>query len=139
MRIKSFTLIELIVVIVILSIVSLLILPKNIISTKITPDKLRDILSPNGVFYLIDKNESILLTNPIVYDKDLNIITFKKYKNKDVLFKYEVRDNIGDSYILKCDEGIYIFKPFYIKEVNSLQEAQKILNQYLPKEGSYYK
>ena len=144
MRIKSFTLIELIVVVVILSVVSYLVLTsiKTLNTQIITPDKLKDTFWPNGVFYLFrEGNKSIKLTNPIVYDKNLNIIHFQKYKNKEVLFRYKIKNGIQNSYILKCNEGIFVFKPLEIIKVNSLNQAKKILSykDYLPIEGSYYK
>jgi len=145
MRIKSFTLIELIIVIIIFGVASYLV-TSSIKSTQtvITPEQFRDF--KNKTIYLFRdgfsiKHVKIKLTNPIVYDKDLKEIKFDRYNDKEVIFKYVVHNGIQNSYILESNEGIYVFKPLQTIKVNSLKEAQKILtySDYSPKEGSFYR
>jgi len=149
-KIKSFTLIELIIVIIIFGITSYLVFSniKTTIHPLITPDKFREVFLPTGNLYIFrnkiynDKNiTNISITNPIVYDKNLKQIIFNRYKDKEVLFKYSIKNGIQNSYILECNEGIFVFKPLYTIKVNSLKEAQKLfsLEKYLPTDGNYYK
>jgi len=149
-KIKAFTLIELIIVVILVGIISYIAVAniKTAINPAITPDKFRDILSPNANLFIfrdsisIDKNISnIKITNPVVYDKDLKKINFKNYNDKIVVFKYTIKNGIQNSYILACNEGIFVFKPLETIKTTSLQKAKELLNmsEYLPKEGSYYK
>jgi len=144
MRIKAFTLIELIIVIIIFGVASYLV-TSSIKSTSpiITPDKLRDVFKNKTIYLFRDgfSIKNIKITNPIVYNEKLQKITFKRYKDKEVIFKYSIHNGIQNSYILECNEGIFVFKPLETIKVYSLNEAKKILNynEYLPKEGNYYK
>ena len=149
-KIKAFTLIELIIVVILVGIISYIAVAniKTAINPAINPDKLRDMLSPNANLFIfrdsisIDKNISnIKITNPVVYDKDLKKINFKNYNDKIVVFKYTIKNGIQNSYILACNEGIFVFKPLETIKTTSLQKAKELLNmsEYLPKEGSYYK
>ncbi len=150
-KIKAFTLFELIIVVIIIGIVSFLVLKLPVFSNeKIKKiENLRDILYPNGQVIITDKKIisskkiDIKITNPKIFIFKDNMLIQKnlgEVNNSKILFKYQVKNGIGDSFILKCDEGIYIFKPFYIKKVLSLNEAKnKFLNiKYQPKYGSYY-
>jgi prepilin-type N-terminal cleavage/methylation domain-containing protein len=174
----AFTLIELIVVIIIIGIVSFLVIKlPSFSSPKITIENLREILYPNGEFYLFKNGKEIILVDGKLKTKDgklknlsdkedleeaikkskLNInfiapIVFKydgeEFKKEDfgylfdekVIFKYSVKNGIGDSFILKNDNNYYVFKPFYIKKVNSFDKAKEefLLNKYAPKVGEYY-
>ena len=150
MRIKAFTLIELIIVIIIFGVASYLVTSSIHSSTKesITPDKFREVFKNTTIYMFRDnflilnnKNVKIKLTNPIVYDKDLKEIEFQRYKDKKVIFKYVIHNGIQNSYILECNEGIFVFKPLETIKVDSLQKAQEILTykDYLPEDGNYYK
>jgi len=143
----AFTLIELIIVVIIIGISSYLVVSnvKTATNPIITPEKFREAFYPDKTLYMFrdsfNTKLNISLTNPIVYDKDLNQINFKRYKDKDVLFKYSIHNGIQNSYILECNEGIFVFKPLKTIKVNSLQKAQDILTmkEYMPKEGDFYK
>jgi hypothetical protein len=41
------------------------------------------------------------------------------------VFEYERKRGIGDSFILRCDEKFYVFKPFDIKRVSGFVEAKR--------------
>jgi len=148
-KIKGFTLIELIIVVIIFSIVSYLVITtlKTTTNKIVTPDKFREFFSPDITFYLLrdkiisDKKINIKLLNPVVYDKNLEQIEFKRYGDKNVLFKYELKNGIQNSYILECNSGIFVFKPLQTIKVKSLEEAKQILTMknFIPESGSFYK
>ena len=148
MQIKAFTLIELLIVIFIIGVVSFLVLKLPSFSNpQIKIENLKNLTYPNKIFYLFDdgnnlligdKNKSlnIVITAPTVYIyKDDKFIKkeFKRINNKNVIFKYYENNGLGNSFILVCDEGVYLFKPLNIKKVSSLNEAKKeyLLSNYL--------
>jgi len=148
MQIKAFTLIELLIVIFIIGIVSFLVLKLPSFSNpKIKIENLKTLTYPNKTFYLFDdgnnllvgdKNKSIniSITAPTIYIYKNNSFEkedFKRINNKNVVFKYSENRGIGESFILVSDEGVYLFKPFSIKKVSSLDEAKKeyLLSSYL--------
>ena len=148
MRIKAFTLIELIIVIILFGVSSYLVLSnvKKVTTPILTSDKIIENYKDITIYMLRDKiistkKISLKLTNPIIYDKNLKEIEFKRYEDKDVIFKYILKNGIQNSYILECNEGIFVFKPFETIKVSSLDEAQEILTyqEYAPQEGNYYK
>jgi prepilin-type N-terminal cleavage/methylation domain-containing protein len=75
-----------------------------------------------------------------VYDGEFKKKDFGYLFDKKIIFKYSVKNGISDSFILKNADTFYVFKPFYIKKVNSFEEAKEkfLLNEFQPKEGSYY-
>jgi len=134
----AFSLIELIIVVILIGLVSFLVikLPKYTFSP-LTPYDLRSYFHPNGKLWVFengsnitDKNKSInfKLTLPVVYvyEKGWKIKHFKPYLNKKVVFFYEIKRGIQNSFILKSEEGIFVFKPLFIYKVNSIQEAKEI-------------
>jgi prepilin-type N-terminal cleavage/methylation domain-containing protein len=173
----AFTLIELIVVIIIIGIVSFLVIKlPSFSSPKITIENLREMLYPNGEFYLFDDGNEVILINgkwkmgngklkelkskedleEAIKNSNLNLsfnlpeiyIYNGEFKKKDfgylfdkkIIFKYGMKNGIGDSFILKNGNSYYIFKPFYIKKVNNFEKAKEefLLNKFEPKEGEYY-
>ncbi len=147
----AFTLFELIIVVIIIGIVSFLVLklPSFSNSKSIKIEDLRDVLYPNGKLIITSnkiistKKINIKITNPEVFVFRDNILLRKNFKdlnNSKILFEYNVKNGIGDSFILKCNEGIYVFKPFKIIKVFSFSEAKnRYLNMsYQPREGSLY-
>ncbi len=147
----AFTLFELIIVVIIIGIVSFLVLklPSFSNSKSIKIEDLRDVLYPNGKLIITSdkiistKKINIKITNPEVFVFRDNILLRKNFKdlnNSKILFEYNVKNGIGDSFILKCNEGIYVFKPFKIIKVFSFSEAKnRYLNMsYQPREGSFY-
>ena len=147
----AFTLFELIIVVIIIGIVSFLVLklPSFSNSKSIKIEDLRDVLYPNGKLIITSnkiistKKINIKITNPEVFVFRDNILLRKNFKdlnNSKILFEYNVKNGIGDSFILKCNEGIYVFKPFKIIKVFSFSEAKnRYLNiSYQPREGSFY-
>jgi len=151
----AFTLIELIIVILIIGIVSALVIKlPSIAASKPKIEDLRNYLYPNGVFYLLDDGEEIATKEknttlnikffaPEVYKyngEEFKKVEFGRLNNKKIIFKYEVKNGIGDSFILKNEDAYYVFKPFFIKKYSSFEEAKKafLLTEYMPKEGDYY-
>ena len=152
----AFSLIELILVIILIGIVSFLTikLPSFSSSKKVTILNLRDLLYPNGEFYLFndgsgllikDKNQTLNLkfSLPEVFVYNGEFFEKKEFgylKNRKIVFKYTVKNGIGDSFILKNNNEFYVFKPFFIKKFFSFEEAKNffLLKNYQPKEGEYY-
>ena len=90
-------------------------------------------LSDTGIMFL-DDNGDIVLMNNLMSDilKDLNI----KKDYIDNLIK-KCTENVDNDYILKCNNGVYLLKIFYDKEVSliditelyKLQEQAKLQNK----------
>lgn len=140
---KSFTLIELLIVIIIIGIVYFLALPSiHHSNPQIKITNLRNYIH-NSTLYIFDdysnnKKLNLDIDNIKVYDFNLQKKLFSKYKDKNIIFKYEVKNGIGDSFILECNKGIFVFKPLHIYKVNSLNEAKHFLDKYRPIKGSFY-
>jgi hypothetical protein len=155
MRRVAFSLIELIIVIILIGIISLLVIkiPSSFLK-QLEIEDLRDFLYPNGILYFLDNKEiivqgekkgkiSLSIDNPIVYiydGQEFRAKDFSYLKNKKIIFKYEVKNGIGDSFILKNGNNYYVFKPFYIKKVSSFSKAKKefLLTDFEPRVGSFY-
>jgi len=156
MQIKAFTLLELLIVIFIIGIISFLsITLPSFNKIKYTVLDLKKLTYPNGKFYLFADGSNLLITNDknksinidinlpevLVYENEIfSKKTFEDFNNKKVIFKYIQENGIGDVFILKTDEGIYVFKPFLIKKFNSLKKAKDyfLLKKYQPTEGNYF-
>jgi prepilin-type N-terminal cleavage/methylation domain-containing protein len=150
----AFTLLELIIVVIIIGIVSFLVIkfPKNNSLSSLTPFGLRNYFYPTGKLVVFedginitDKNKSVnlKLTLPVVYvyeDNEWKIKNFNKFNNKEVVFEYEIKNGVQKPFILKCDEGIYVFKPLFVYKVSSLQEAKDLYfnKQYALEKGKIY-
>ena len=145
----AFTLIELLIVVFIIGIVSFLVIKLPSFSNpKLKIASLREVLHPNKSFYLFsdgnniligsDKNKTLNITisAPVVYiynNKRFIKKVFKRFDKKNVVFKYFEKRGIGKSFILVCDEGVYLFKPLWIKKVKNFEEAKReyLLSDYL--------
>lgn len=174
----AFTLIELIIVVMIVGLVSFLVIKlPSFSSPTLSIENLRDILYPNGEFYLFDNGKELVLINekwkmkngkfkeiknnkdleealnkskinisffaPIVYvynGEEFKRKEFNDFFDKKIVFKYKVKNGVGDSFILKNGDDYYIFKPFFIKKVNSFEKAKEefLLTKYMPRVGEYY-
>ena len=152
----AFTLIELILVVILIGLISFLVirLPSLSSSKNITILNLRDFLYPNGIFYLFsdgneiavkDKNISLNIPffSPVVYIYNGEFFEKKDFRylgDKKIVFKYQVKRGIGDSFILQNGDKFYVFKPFLVREFNSFDKAKEfyLLNKYQPKLGEYY-
>jgi len=125
-KLKSFTLIELLLVILLVGLI--LSLSLNIFKTSknITIQQLYSKLYPNGEIIITPHQNkyNIKITNPKVYQYYNNKLIEKKFLNQ-ILFKYQVKDGIGESFILECEEGVFLFKPFWILKFNSIEDALK--------------
>jgi len=147
MQLKAFTLIELLIVVFIIGIVSFLVISiPSFNNKKYSILDLKQLTYPNGTFYLFedgsnllvkDKNKSINISinlPEVLEYKDGYFVKkeFKKFKGKKVIFKYSQKSGLGDFFILKCDEGVFVFKPLYIKKFSNLQKAEDfyILKNY---------
>jgi len=150
MRKLGFSLIELIIVVLIIGIVSFLAVkfPSFYLTSKITD--LLDELSPNGKI-IVYKNGNMQSDKKVVFDcnnpevfefinGEFEKKLYEKEDEKTPVFKYKVKNGIGDSFILKCQSGWYVFKPFSIKKINTKEEAEDLFlnKKYFPKIGSYY-
>jgi len=151
MRLRAFTLIEILIVIVILSIVSLLVLyfPK-INKSNYTILDLKELTYPSGTFYLFSDGSNLLVKKdgnfslkikidfPEVFIYKNGEFIKKRFdlfiNNKHVIFKYSQKNGIGDFFILTSSEGIFVFKPLFIKKFNSLESAE---NYFLLKKYQY--
>ena len=152
----AFTLIELILVVILMGLISFLVirLPSFVNKRKVTILTLRDYLYPNGEFYLFENGNEIAIKDknstlninfeaPKIYVYNGNYFkqkTFLDLGSKKVIFKYMVKNGIGDSFILQNGDKFYVFKPFLIKEFNSFSAAKDffLLRKYEPKIGDYY-
>ena len=152
----AFTLIELILVVILIGLVSFLVirLPSFVSSKEVSILTLRKYLYPNGKFYLLsngneivvkDKNSTLNLNfeTPEVFVYNGNFFDKKDFgylKDKKVVFKYVVKNGVGDSFILQNGNKFYVFKPFLIKKFNSFDGAKDffLLKKYQPKIGDYY-
>jgi hypothetical protein len=120
---KSFTLIEILIVIILLSLFYYL--SVKYISYK-KPLKIKDLyinLYPDGKVDI--SNFGCKAYD--YYDGKLREIK-KKY--------YNVKNGIGDSFILECSDKVYFFRPFDIKEYNNTDEIINSMEKYL-NEGIY--
>jgi prepilin-type N-terminal cleavage/methylation domain-containing protein len=148
MRKLGFTLVELLIVIILMGLVSFLVirLPSAVSAKPKSITDLRNILYPEGKI-------TVYSDGKIQGDKKINfdctapeVLIFengefkKKMFNKNIIFEYKVKNGIGDSFILKCEKGYYVFKPFNIKKTDTLNEAEELFtnSKYKLKEGNYY-
>ena len=149
-KLKAFTLIELLIVLVLISVATFLIITfqKPTSFSTLTPKNLREYLYPNGEFYLFDDGSNLaILKDKNVTNVNINLNTpevliyknghfekkeFENLNDKQVVFKYKVQNGIGESFILKANDKYYVFKPFFIKKTNSLEKAKTLflLNKY---------
>ena len=155
MRLRAFTLIELLLVIVIISLTTSIVLSVSNTKKKYSIIDLKQLTYPSGTFYVFSDNTNILIKNN--KQKSINIqITpyevliyennafykkrFSDLEGKKVIFKYSQKNGIGDSFILVSKEGVFVFKPFIIKKFNSISNAKDffLLNEYQPLQGNYY-
>jgi len=147
MQIRAFSLIELLIVIVLIGFISSLVLKLNTPSKKISITDLREFIK-DGEFIIKNNKEFIYkglkqkevfipIHNPEVYVFKNTRLIKKEYKD-DIQFRYKVKNGIGESFILKCKEGVFLFKPLFIKKVASLSEAKREFMIYQPIRGNYY-
>jgi hypothetical protein len=148
MRKLAFSLVELLIVIVLIGLISFLVikLPSFSFPKSISVAGLRDALYPDGEMKVLingkiisDKKVEFNCKNPEVFEY-VNGQFEKKEYDKDIIFKYTVKNGIGDSFILKCENGYYVFKPFDIKKTDSFAKAEILFtnNEYKLEEGNYY-
>ena len=150
MQLRAFTLIELLVVVFLISLLSFFVISLPTNKKSYTILDLKELTYPNGTFYLYKNGNSILqkdknktvnlkITLPEVYVYDDKGFIKKKF-NKNIAFKYSQKNGLGDFFILKCEEGVFVFKPLYIKKFNSLSGAKNfyLLKEYQLEEGNFY-
>jgi len=116
---SSFTLIELLIVIILMGLFYFLSI--GLITYKKSSSDIRDLytdLYPNGKIDISKFNCSVY----DYYDGKL-----REFKKKF----YVVKNGIGDSFILDCDNKVYLFRPFDIKEYNSTDESIESMEKYL--------
>jgi len=157
-KLRAFTLIELLIVLVIIGAVSFLVVSFNKPSSysALTPDKLYDFLHPEGEIYMFENGRNlVVLEDKNLSDIQLNMNVpevyvykfdrfekkmFNDFENKRVVFHYVEKKGVGESFILKTDKGYYVFKPFEIIKADSFEEAKNLffLDSYRYKEGEVY-
>lgn len=150
---RAFTLVELVIVIVLMGFVTFMVIKlPALYSPPLTADKLRDYLHPNGTFYMFedgstlavfpDKNISgvnIRLNLPEVYEYKKGTFEKKDFgylNDKKIVFKYSEKNGIGDFFILKSEEGVYVFKPLFIFTARDFDSAKEL---FLSRKFSYTK
>jgi len=152
----SFTLIELIVVVILMGVVYFIVLSnyskQHLPFIKIT--QLYNTLPKNCKFIVFQDSNNIELIHNKKYNfhikdphlfkivnNELENIKLPYYKNKQIIFEYIKHNNIQNSYILKSNEGVFLFTPFKIIKTDSLENAKELfLNEkFLPSDGNYYK
>jgi len=139
MQLRAFTLIELLIVIFIMMLASFLVISMpSFKNKKYSIEDLKTLTYPNGTFYLFNDGSNLLIKDK---NSTLNISInlpevlqykdgyfekreFKNFHNKKVIFKYSQKNGLGDFFILKCDEGVFVFKPLYIKKFKNLNKAE---------------
>ena len=148
-KLKAFTLIELLLVLVLIGVVSFLVIVfKKPSSPPLTPENLRSFLYPNGEIYVFDDGSDLIITkdgnktkvnfnlnSPEVYENTDGTFVkkiFNDFNSKKVIFHYGVKNGIGESFILQANDNYYVFKPFYIKKEKDLQKAKDdfLLDKY---------
>jgi len=115
---NSFTLIELLIVIILMGLfyflsVSLIAYKKSSNIKNLYAD-----LYPNGK---IDISK---------FDCEIYDYYDGKLRKEEKKF-YFVKNGIGDSFILDCNNKVYLFRPFDIKEYNSTNEVIEVMKKYL--------
>ena len=116
-KLKSFTLVELLVVIFIISLVYMVSI-KFFVPKQVEIKDLYLNLYPNGSFNL----------------NKFNCKRFNYYDNelqKEDNPIYRVKNGIGDSFLLVCNRKIYLFRPFDIKVFKNKQNALESMSKYL--------
>ena len=122
-KLKSFTLIELLIVIVIIAVVSVMSIKMFSFSKEKKIEDLYSLLYPNGKYYIKSGFFSlpVYIHNPKVYYYYNNTLKRKYFINNQ--FEYKVKNGVGESFLLVCDEGIYLFKPFKILKFSTVSDA----------------
>jgi len=119
----GFTLIELLIVIIIISFAYFLSIDFISYKKPINIQNLYIYLYPNGKM-------DISKFNCKTYDY------YDGHLKKIIKKIYHVKDGIGDSFVLDCNNKVYLFRPFDIKEYNSTDELIESMQKYL-NEGIY--
>jgi len=115
---KGFTLIELMLVIILMSLFYFLSIKFIAVKKNVQINQLYMMLYPNGRY-------------------DISKLNCKTYNYYDANLKeikknfYSVKDGVGDSFLMECDNKIYLFRPFDIKEYNSTDEAIESMSNFL--------
>jgi len=153
---KSFTLIELVVVVILIGIVYFIVLDNYSIKEDkfLKIEQLYSKMPKNCEFLVFANGKNIELTtnksfnftikNPKIYkliNNNLKRVFLLNYNNDEVIFRYIKHNNIGSNYILQTDNNIYVFTPFNIIKTSNLETAKKLMiNKDLwPTDGDYYR
>jgi len=145
MRKLGFTLIELLVVIVLIGVISFLVIKLPSMSKNGSLTDLREALLPDGSVTVFKNGAvegkvkiNLPCDNPVTYVFKNGEFEKKEY-NESVVFKYSVKNGIGESFILECG-GFYVFKPLFVKKAETMKKAQELFTNkdYKPSYGSYY-
>ncbi|WP_457564267.1 hypothetical protein [Caminibacter sp.] len=143
--IKAFSLIEFILVVLLIGLVTFLVIKLPSFNKIYTFNDLRNILYPNGEIYIFKDGYIILkngkkqdinfrYSNFEVLNLDFEKVVFPKFKEKDVLFHYRIKNGIGDVYIVK-EKKVYLFKPLWEMRFDSLSSLKNYFDSLQPVEG----
>lgn len=128
----GFTLIELLIVIFLISFVSFLAIKLPTIDKTYTFSDLRELLYPNGEL-IITKEKVVVVKDG--KEKEINFrfddfevydVFFEKKEFKNALFKYKIKNGIGDALIVK-EKKVYMFRPLWVREFKTLTEAKNYI------------
>ncbi|WP_456480668.1 pilus assembly FimT family protein [Nautilia sp.] len=145
MRKLGFTLIELLTVIILMGVITFLAVKLPEFSQKHTSvTDLRKELYPDGFITVYkngriksDKKTVFRCLNPFVYEYKDGRFEKKTFEDEKI-FEYRVVNGIGESFILSCKDGYYVFKPFSVTRAESLKKAQELFlcKGYEPSDGN---
>jgi len=144
--VKGFTLIELLLVVLLIGLVSFLVIKLPSFNKTYTFSDIREILYPDGEMYIFKDGKYLFLKNSKklkvnfrfldfeVLNQDFERVEFPKYKEKEVLFHYRIKNGIGDVLIVK-EKNVYFFKPLWVLDFKNMQSLKKYLESLQPVEG----
>jgi hypothetical protein len=146
----GFTLLELIIVVFLIALISFLVIKLPSFNKSYSYEDIRKLLYPSGVIYVFEDNKAVIIKkkkkktinfktqNAEVYNIDFERIKFKPFEDNKVVFKYVLKNGIGEVYIVKTSKKTYLFKPLWIKKFSSLNAIKNYLLSLQPALGEYH-
>ena len=143
-KLKAFSLIELILVVLLIGLVSFLVIKLPNFNKSYSFENLRELLYPNGEFYLFENGNMIIKNNEAkeinfryknfeVMNLNYERVEFPKFENRKVLFYYKMRNGIGDVLIVKSN-NVYFFKPLWVLKFKNIASLKKYIDSLQPTE-----
>ena len=130
---RGFTLIELVIVLLLLSLISFLVIRLPSTTKIYTFSQIRQLIYPTGEFQLFSDGRAVVVTpqgkREIRFRREkFELFTpFLKKKNfpKPYLFRYKMVRGVGECVIVKTPTKVYFFKPLQIETYSSLQQLRE--------------